>query len=105
AALHRRVESAVDGERGSFGNRRLEMAGDAVAMFPGDERAHLAARLGARADLDFLDALANGVDELVGGAAYGEDDRDGHATLAGCSVSGGDCGIGGPGDVGVGGDE
>ena len=71
-------------------------------MLAGDERPHLRGGIHPVADRDLRQPLLDRGDERVGGVADRDDDRDGHAPLAGRAVGGADGGVGGHLDVGVG---
>ena len=49
--------AAVDDDRRALAGGAVDVAGDLVAVLAGDQRAHLAVGLAARADLDRRDAL------------------------------------------------
>src|SRR5207244_3695736 len=100
-----RMVPAVDDEVGALVAARVEVRGDLVAMLAGDERAHLRGRVAARPDPDLGEPAPDRLDERVGHAADGDDDRDRHAPLAGRAVRGADCRVGRHPDVRVGQDD
>jgi len=99
------VEAAIDDDAGTFGDGGIEIGGYPVAVLAGDERAHFGGVLGSGADLDPGHAGADGVDEGIGYGTDGDDDGDGHASFTGGAEGGGNGGIGGHGEIGVGKDE
>ena len=71
-------------------------------MFAGDERTHFGSWLRAGTDRDAGHAFADRLNQRICDIADGKHDGDSHASLAGSAISGGDGGIGGHGNVGVG---
>lgn len=83
----------------------LDVGGDAVTRLGGDERAHRGGFVGAVADGELLHALGDLLDERVGHLANGDEDGDRHAALARGAVRGGDGGVSGAVEFGVGHDD
>ncbi len=77
----------VGDDRGALRLRRVEVAGDLVAMLAGHERAHLRRRIRARTDLDVRQPLRDRIDQRVGDVTDGHDGRDRHAPLSGGAVA------------------
>ncbi len=75
------------------------IGGDLVAVLARDQRAHLGVGVGAVSDDEAAEAAFDGGDERVADLADGDEHADGHATLAGRAVRGGDGGVCGRFDV------
>ena len=73
----------IDEEFRTFLDSQLDVAGDLVAVYTGDQRTHLGAGLGAVGDLEFCDAFSHAREQGLGGSvSHGNGDRDRHAALA-----------------------
>src|SRR6185312_16066676 len=95
----------VDDQLGALLLTGADQAANAVAGRARDDRAHLAVRRAARADLDRAGLLADRGDQVVGRAADRHRGRDRHAPLAGRTERRGDEVIAGVVDAGVGEDD
>ena len=114
AGLHmvqqRRVqEEAIGGDIGGavnhhccpFGGRAIHVAGHLVAVFAGDERAHLVGRVGTGTNLDARDSVADLGYQLVGHGIHRQHHADRHAPLTGGPVGRRNSGVGGHIQIGI----
>ena len=100
---HQRMLAAIHQQFGARRYALLEIAGDLVAVAGVDQRAHVQAMLGARADSQLASLAGELLDQRIGGGiAHAHRHRDRHAALTGTAEGGADQGIGGVVEVGVG---
>ena len=97
--------AAVDHELGPLLCARCDQTDDAIAGGGGDDRAHFAGRIAARANADGSGLLGDDINQLVGGGADGDRGGDGHAALAGRAEPGRNQVIGGEVEICVGEDD
>ena len=94
--------AAVDHQLRALLDAGVDQPGDLLVVALGDQRAHVGRRVGARADRQLLDPLADLVHQRLGDVADRDGDRHGHAALPGGAEGGRDEAVGGEIEVGVG---
>ena len=94
--------AAVDDDFGARFFALADVVSDAVSVGARDQRTHLRFRIKTVADLHRRDAFLNLWQQLVGGVADGDEDRNRHAAFAGRAEAAADGRVGSEVHVGVG---